>query len=1045
MKKIANFIVEKRNILMVTVIIIAGICAMLMPKVGVNTDMSKYLPDDSSMKIGMDIMEEEFPKAKEDYTIRVMFKDLADDEKAEMKSKLAGIEHVTSVDYQADSKDFNKDGYTKYILHTNCDYGTSEEVSIEHTLEKHFHQNDMKYKNDSGSSSGLPTWVAITAVTLLALILLIMSESWVEPFLFLIMIGIAIVINLGTNIILGSISQNTFSVAAVLQLALSMDYSIILSSRYRQELEKNPDKKEAMKAAVAGAFSSISSSSLTTVVGLLALVFMSFKIGFDMGVVLAKGVFISVLCVFLVLPGFIMLFSRLIEKTSKRAPDIPTGGIAKFCNKFRLPLTLCFIAIFGAAYVLQQRTDISFSNAGPDPITEIFPTHSTVVMLYENQDDEKVNAIADDLIKRDDVLSATTYTNSIAKQYPAAEMVHAMNSMSENSGNTEQNSGFTLDENLLNVLYFKYYGGEAGSITPGEFMRFMAEDVMTSESFSSYINDEMREHADTMKALSSPEKLRTPVTAAELSGVFGMEPADCQKLFLYYFMQQEGVEASPLTLSEFVRVLSGLPEDMQDADSKEQLGQLIFFADKEKVTAMIPVEEAAKYLGIDTETAKQLAAAKYGSETDTASVYDITDVLISNSAAAPEAAQKLSALKSIMDAAVADKKMDASALAAVMGMETEKAYQLMLFSDVAAADSKFKMSAEGFMQFLTNGVLTNEEMSSGFSEDDRNKINGLFEMMNAVLAEKEFTPEEMTALFSGMSKDFNKNTASLLFLYHDANISPDTTKTMSLEQLMNYLSDTFVNDEVFSSLIDEDTKSGIQQKAAELNEGVKQLRGDKYSRLILTVTVPEDGEEAEGFYSDLNDKCSDFSGEYHLIGSSAMNYEMSQSFDNELLQITLLTAIAIFVVVVITFRSAVVPAILVLLVQCGVYITVTTVGFQGYSINYIALLIVQCILMGSTIDYGILFSNYYRDARKHNDRLDALKLAYKGSIHTILTSGLIIVVVTAILGQCFGEPTAEEICKTLSIGAASAITLIIFILPGILSCLDRFTTHKDSK
>lgn len=103
---------------------------------------------------------------------------------------------------------------------------------------------------------------------------------------------------------------------------------------------------------------------------------------------------------------------------------------------------------------------------------------------------------------------------------------------------------------------------------------------------------------------------------------------------------------------------------------------------------------------------------------------------------------------------------------------------------------------------------------------------------------------------------------------------------------------------------------------------------------------------------------------------------------------------------------------------------------------------VQCILMGSTIDYGILFSNYYREKRRKFDRADALKKAYEGSMHTILTSGLIMVSVTGILGQCFGEPTVEQMCQTISIGAASTIILIVFILPGILSSLDRFTAGK---
>ena len=303
MKKIADFIVEKRVFLIISVIIITIISGLLIPKVNVNTDMTKYLPDESSMKIGMDIMDESFPEAEIDNTIRVMFTGLDYAGILQTEKNLAEIPYVTDVDYEEDDEDYNKDQYTKYVLHMEYDYGSPEEDKIFETLDRDFSYNRMTYMDDSGNSPGLPLWVMIFAVSLLMVILLIMSGSWFEPLLFLFTIASAVVINLGSNLILGTISENTFSVTAILQLVLSMDYSIILINRYRQELENTEDKKAAMKAAVSGAFSSISSSSLTTVVGLLALVFMSFKIGFDMGVVLAKGVFLSVVCVFLMLPG----------------------------------------------------------------------------------------------------------------------------------------------------------------------------------------------------------------------------------------------------------------------------------------------------------------------------------------------------------------------------------------------------------------------------------------------------------------------------------------------------------------------------------------------------------------------------------------------------------------------------------------------------------------------------------------------------------------------------------------------------------------------
>ncbi|MBQ7678393.1 MAG: MMPL family transporter, partial [Butyrivibrio sp.] len=131
------------------------------------------------------------------------------------------------------------------------------------------------------------------------------------------------------------------------------------------------------------------------------------------------------------------------------------------------------------------------------------------------------------------------------------------------------------------------------------------------------------------------------------------------------------------------------------------------------------------------------------------------------------------------------------------------------------------------------------------------------------------------------------------------------------------------------------------------------------------------------------------------------------------------------------------PLILTLIVQCGVFITVTVIGAYTGSIYYLALLIVQSILMGATIDYGIVFCNFYRENRKALPAADALKAAYEGSIHTIMTSGSIIVLVLAILGIFVTSKMISEVSITLSIGALIAILLILLVLPGLVACCDR--------
>ena len=747
MKKIADFIVEKRILILAAVLIIAGMCGLMIPKVDINTDMTKYLPDDSSMKIGMDIMENEFPNAEEDHTIRVMFRRLNDEQKSEMPDRLSQIKYVSAVDYKEADDDYNKGEYTKYVLHTDYDYGTAEEVAIEQTIESDFSQNGMKYKNDSVDTPDLPLWVVITAVAIIMLILIIMSGSWIEPFLFLFTIGIAVVINMGTNILLGEISDKTFSVASILQLVLSMDYSIILISRYRQELKKNSDKKSAMKSAITGAFSSISSSSVTTVVGLLALVFMSFKIGFDMGVVLAKGVFLSVVCAFLVLPGLILLFSNTIEKTAKRSPNIPTGGLAKLCDKIKLPITIFFVILFAGAYMLKNHTSISYSMPIEDPIADIFPTKSTVVMVYENQDDDKVTAIAEELKKLNNVKGAANYSNMLAKQHTAAEMVDAIDDLSDVMGGGNKRD-INADESMFNMLYYKYFGGETGKMAASEFMRFIADDVITNKSFRSYIDDNISNNADIIKRLSSKENLEKPLTSAELADLLDMDSAQTDKLFMYYFLQSPEAKTRPITINDFVNfIIYDISKDQTYAEmfTEETLSQmktLQSLTDQDKANKEKTSQEIAEELGIEEGIIKQLITYYYTKQNEyEPEQMNISDLVSFISDASKdeslssyfthETVAQIEQLAVFTDKARITEALNAASLGNMLGMDKNTVQQLIIMQngEGAAATSVYDL-----VNFIFTDVTQNTESASPLDTATLQKLGTLQNIMDMTMS-----------------------------------------------------------------------------------------------------------------------------------------------------------------------------------------------------------------------------------------------------------------------------------------------------------------------
>ena len=889
MKRLTNFIVSKRIYILAVMLILTAVCSFLIPKVSVNSDMSKYLPDDSSMRQGLSLMEKEFPAEEDSYTIRVMFKGLGSEKKAEVKDALAAIENVDSVSYDRDSSDYNSGEYTLYILNTKYGYDTEEETVIEKQVTEKFSDYEVTVKNDDTSAPDIPLSVYLAAFGIILVILLISCGSYFEPILFLLTIGIAVVLNLGTNFFLGEISDVSFGIAAVLQLALSMDYSIILMNRYRQELNKADDRKEAMANALCAASGSITGSAVTTIVGLLVLIFISFKIGADIGIVLAKGVAFSMLCVFTVLPALILLSHKLIEKTEKkeRAKKAHKKGLSAvlggFSYRYRGVIAALFIVLFLITGYLQCDTKTVYTLAAKDPIADVFPKDNTIVLLYDNADEGKIADVVAVLQKKDDVKNIVSYPTTIGKQCTVKEMSEMLSKIGEN---------LQTDEKLLNIVYYHYHAnGKTEPMTLSDFIVFLSDTVAIDPMFSGYIDE----------------------TAAGQLAVL-----------------------KPLT-------------------------------EKSALTAPMPPAALAQTLGMGAEQVTQLFMLRYETEY------------------------------------TPDKTM----------------------------------SLYEFVSFLTDNVLPKPEYAVMFDEAAKTTLYQTKAIADAVVGGKEFTVKEMAEFVGKISDKFNENTVKLLYLY-SASLKPGNAQNTMSPRALVYHIEKLASEPLFSTLLTNEQKAGIANAKKLLDDGVQQLKGKAHSRLTVTTKLPIESEKTSAFVKEMIKLCDEkLSGEYHLIGNSIMVAEMESGFGREQLIITLLTAVSIFVVVALTFRSLAIPAILVLIVQCGVFITVSALGTLGGSMYYLALLIVECILMGATIDYGILFTSYYREMRATLPIKEAIVAAYKGSLHTILTSGTIMVLITAVIGPLFGNPTIEQIVRTLSVGCASAMFLILFVLPGILALCDR--------
>ncbi len=337
MKSLFERAIGKKKTIIILFACAAAICAFLMLGVGQNYDMSKYLPNHSNSKKGIDILKTEYSY---NGSALMMLENKSIVQVLEAKEKLEaidGIETVVWLDDVADLKQpvelideevrnnyYNNGSALLQIIFTQDDYSDQTRGAIEE-IKSVFGDDALlsgsamdAYLNVNSINGNIMTSVAI-ALGIVLVILFLTTNSVAEVVLFLLTIGVAILLNMGTNVIFGEISYMTFASAAILQLAVSMDYSIFLLHRFGYERQTESDPGIAMARAVRASFSSIMASGATTLVGFLALVFMSYTLGADMGLVLAKGIIFSLLSVLLLLPVLAVLCVKLIDKTKHKA------------------------------------------------------------------------------------------------------------------------------------------------------------------------------------------------------------------------------------------------------------------------------------------------------------------------------------------------------------------------------------------------------------------------------------------------------------------------------------------------------------------------------------------------------------------------------------------------------------------------------------------------------------------------------------------------------------------------------------------------------
>ena len=375
-----GFIIERARQIEIVFLILVLLSALAAPFVSVNYDLTEYLPDDVQSRAGLNLMEETFGYPG---TARIMIEDVTLYEAKEYKNRLEKVDGVDQINWLDSSVNvFSSDAFINFdsideyykdgcavmdVIFEEGDTAKKTSKAIDAMKEitgEKGHYVGMAVQNKSLAENVEREMALIMGigVAMIFLILCLTTNSWFEPVLYLIVMGVAIIINKGTNIFLGRISFLTNSVSAVLQLAVSMDYSIFLIHAFTREKNKGFEQMEALENAINEALNSIFASSLTTIVGFLVLTFMKFTIGFDLGIVLAKGIVLSLLTVVFFMPAMILRLTPLIEKTAHRSFMPSFDRLSRGIYRMRYAV-LIFVAVFAIpAYTAQNMNSFLFGN-----------------------------------------------------------------------------------------------------------------------------------------------------------------------------------------------------------------------------------------------------------------------------------------------------------------------------------------------------------------------------------------------------------------------------------------------------------------------------------------------------------------------------------------------------------------------------------------------------------------------------------------------------------------------------------------------------------
>jgi len=441
MSRIAEMVIRHKKAIIVIFMVATAVCAALFFMVRVNYNMTQYLPQEAQSTKALVIMSEEFTQTMPNSN--VFLRDVTIPEALMFKHMLMGLEHVDDVVWLDDMVDLTRplemgdiETIELYYSGGNALYS----VAVRRSYEKEGITEIRGLLGERGTVTGDAADVEyvqtatgkevknaiIILLPIILFILIVSTSSWIEPLLFIAAIGVSVIINMGTNAFYDDVSFLTNAVTPILQLAVSLDYAIFLLHSFGSHRQSGSDVEDAMRKAIKESFSSVAASASTTLFGFMALLFMDFKLGADLGLSLAKGILFSFISVMVFLPALTMYVYKVIDKT-KHKEFIPTfSNIYKALRVFAIPVAVLIAVVIVPCFLGQSKTSFSYGYQAAaaqmrnEELNEddVFGKSSIMVLLVPRGEVVREELLCDELLSLGHVTSLMSYAKTVGSGIP---------------------------------------------------------------------------------------------------------------------------------------------------------------------------------------------------------------------------------------------------------------------------------------------------------------------------------------------------------------------------------------------------------------------------------------------------------------------------------------------------------------------------------------------------------------------------------------------------------------------------------------------------